>query len=152
VITFIHFLTVGRNLLLISVYISFAFSKIAALSAVSLIDAESVTENSCFRSQKYYWFLGLWLVVFGCWADRVQTSQRILLVLPPHSQLCLFVVKLPKMRYHKFSYRIFPWGMFVVSAQFHSISPPCTTSQSTSNHTSLLYQQHATVFFLSYFP
>jgi hypothetical protein len=44
VITCIHFLTVGRNLLLISVDISFAFSKIAALSAVSLIDAESVTK------------------------------------------------------------------------------------------------------------
>jgi hypothetical protein len=45
VITCIHFLTAGRNLLLISVYISSAFSKIAALSAVSLINAESVTEN-----------------------------------------------------------------------------------------------------------
>jgi hypothetical protein len=45
VITCIHFLTVGRYLLLTSVYISFAFSKIAALSTVSLIDAESVTEK-----------------------------------------------------------------------------------------------------------
>jgi len=45
VITCIHFLTIGRNLLLISIYISFAFSKIAALSAVCLMDADSVTEN-----------------------------------------------------------------------------------------------------------
>jgi len=45
VIICIHFLTIGRNLLLISVYISFAFSKIAALSAVCLMDAGSVTEN-----------------------------------------------------------------------------------------------------------
>jgi hypothetical protein len=45
VITCIHFLTAGRNLLLISIYISFAFSKIAALSAVCLMDADSVTEN-----------------------------------------------------------------------------------------------------------
>jgi len=45
VITCIHFLTIGRNLLLISVYISFAFSKIAALSAVCLMDADSVREN-----------------------------------------------------------------------------------------------------------
>ena len=45
VITCIHFLTIGRNLLLISVYISFAFSKIAALSAVCLMDADSVTDD-----------------------------------------------------------------------------------------------------------
>jgi preprotein translocase subunit SecF len=44
VITCIHFLTIGRNLLLISIYIAFAFSKIAALSAVCLMDADSVTK------------------------------------------------------------------------------------------------------------
>jgi len=54
VITCIHFLTIGRNLLLISVYISFAFSKIATLSAVCLMDADSVTENQNILNQPLY--------------------------------------------------------------------------------------------------
>jgi hypothetical protein len=56
VITCIHFLTVGINLLLISIYISFAFSKTAALSVVCLMDADSVTENpnTCKLFQPLY--------------------------------------------------------------------------------------------------